>query len=188
MDVAGHQYRRIHYIDTREASMETTGTREEQTTVLCRIMAMPVKHRFSILALVLIFMALCVVVFAEEPGAPDCDLQSGLAAALNLSQAQCESLRQLTDRFYDDAAPVRNKIVQKRLELKNLSRVPKTDLYVIDKKGKELSALEQELSRRARQTEQDQKKFLTPEQLNKMKNTTSGSNVLLSGKTGYGAR
>jgi len=168
--------------------METTGTREEQTTMLCHILAMPVKHWFLILAIVLIFMALCVVVFAGEPGAPDCDLQSGLAATLNLSQKQCEDLRQLTDRFYDDTAVTRNKIVEKRLELKDLSRVPKTDPYVIDKKGKELSALEQELSRRARQTEQDQKKFLTSEQLNKMKNTTSSRNVLLSGKRGYGAR
>jgi len=168
--------------------METTGTREEQTTVLCRILAMPVKHWFSILVLVPIFMALCVVVFAEEPGAPDCDLQSGLAAALNLSQAQCESLRQLTNRFYDDAAPVRNKIAEKRLELKDLSRVPKTDPYVIDKKGKELSALEQELSRKALLTGLDQKRHLTPEQLKKMKDTAWGKNLLQPGGREYGRK
>jgi Heavy-metal resistance len=141
--------------------METTGTREEQTTVLCRILAMPVKHWFFILALVLIFMALCVVAFAEEPGAPDCDLQSGLAAALNLSQAQCESLRQLTDRFYDDAAPVRNKIVEKRLELRNPLKTSETEPYAINKRERELKTLEQEFSRRVHQAEVDQRRLLS---------------------------
>ena len=38
--------------------METTGRREEETTMLCRILAMPVKHWLFILALILLFLAL----------------------------------------------------------------------------------------------------------------------------------
>ena len=58
-------------------------------------------------------------------------------------------MQQLTDRFYDDTADMRNKIVEKRVELKDLSKIPKTDPYVLDKKGLELRTLEQELSRKA---------------------------------------
>lgn len=168
--------------------METTGRREEETTMLCRILAMPVKHWLLILALILLFFALYVVVYAAETGASRCDLQGGLAGALNLSRQQCEDMQRVADRFFNDTADMRNKIIEKRLELKNLSKDQKTDPYVIDKKGKELSTLEQELSRRAHKTELDQKKILTSEQLNKMKNTTSSRNVLLSGKRGYEAR
>jgi hypothetical protein len=168
--------------------METIGRREEETTMLCRILAMPVKHWVFILILVLLFLALYVVVFAGEHGSTPCDLQSDLAAVLNLSQAQCESLRQLKDRFYDDTAPVRNKIVEKRLELKGLSRAPKTDPYVVDKKGKELSTLEQELFRRVRQTELEQRSFLSSEQLTKIRNTTSSKNVLPPARKRYEAK
>jgi hypothetical protein len=114
--------------------METTGTREEETTMLCRILAMPVKHWLFILVLILLFLALYMVVFAGETGSPRCDLQSGLAAALNLSQQQCEDMHRVADSFYDDTAAIRNKIVEKRIELKNLSKVPKADQYIIDKK------------------------------------------------------
>jgi hypothetical protein len=154
--------------------METTGTREEEATMLCRILAMPVKHWLCILVLILLFLALYTVVFAGETGSPRRDLRSGLAAVPNLSQQQCEDIRRVTDSFYDDTAAIRNKIVEKRLELKDLSRVLKTDPYVIDKKGQELSTLKQEFFRKAHETEVDQRKFLTPEQTNKMKNITAG--------------
>lgn len=149
--------------------METTGTREEETTMLCRILAMPVKHWFLILALILLFLALYVVVYAGETGVPRCDLQSGLAGVLSISQQQCEDMQLVADRFFDDTVPIRNTIVEKRLELKDLSRVPKTDPYVIDKKGKELSALEQELSAKTTMIGLAQKRYLTSQQLKKMK-------------------
>jgi hypothetical protein len=117
-------------IDNREASMETTGRRQEETTMLCSILAMPVKHWLFILVLILLFLALYMVVFAGETGSPRCDLQSGLAAALNLSQQQCEDIRRVTERFFDDTAGIRNKIVEKRIELKNLSKSLKADQYV----------------------------------------------------------
>jgi Spy/CpxP family protein refolding chaperone len=154
--------------------METTGTREEETTMLCRILAMPVKHWFLILANVLIFMALCVVVFAGETGAPRCNLQSGLAGVLNLSQQQCEDIQRVTDRFYDDTAGTRNKIVEKRFDLRSLSKTIETDLPTLNKKKRELKTLEQEFFRKAHETEVAQGRLLTPEQTNKMKSIPAG--------------
>jgi len=158
--------------------METTGRRQEETTMLCRILAMPVKHWLLILALIVLFLALYVVVYAGETGVLPCDLQSGLAGVLNLSQQQCEDIQRAADRFFNDAADIRNKIVEKRVELKNLSKIPKADPNVLDKKGLELRALEQELSRKARQAELNQKRHLTPQQLNKINDTVSTENFL----------
>jgi len=50
--------------------METTGSRQEETTMLCSILAMPVKHWFLILALIVLFLALYVVVYAGEKVCP----------------------------------------------------------------------------------------------------------------------
>lgn len=165
--------------------METTETKEEKAVMLCRILTMPVRRWLFILALFLLFLARYVVAFARETGSPRCDLQSGLTAVLNLSQHQCEELRRVTNRSHDDTASIRNKIVEKRLEVKGLSRVSKAEPDVIGKKVEELRALEQDLSRRDRQTELDQQKLLTSEQLNKMKSTASSSNVLPSGERKY---
>jgi hypothetical protein len=44
--------------------MEMTGRRQEETTMLCRILAMPVKHWFLVLTLIVLFLALYVVVYA----------------------------------------------------------------------------------------------------------------------------
>lgn len=169
--------------------METTGRRQEETTMLCHILAMPVKHWLFILTLIVLFLALYASVFAKETGSlPRCDLQSGLAGVLNLSQQQCEDMQRVADRFLDDTAPIRNKIVGKRFELKDLSRIPQSDPYVIDRKGQELSTLEQELSRRVRQTELEQRRYLTPQQLNKIKDAASGKNLLQPGGKGYGRK
>jgi hypothetical protein len=160
--------------NNREASMETTRRREEETTMLCSILAMPVKHWFFILVLIVFFLALYVVVYAGETGAPRCDLQSGLPAALNLSQKQCNDLRRLTDTFYNDTAVTRNKIVENRLELRSSSKTSETDLVTLNKKERELRALEQEFLKKAHETEVGQRRLLTPEQTNKMKNIAAG--------------
>lgn len=44
--------------------METTGKRSEETATLCRILTMPVKRWFLIVALILFLLALYVVVYA----------------------------------------------------------------------------------------------------------------------------
>lgn len=168
--------------------METTGRRQEETTMLCRILAMPVKHWVFILALIVLFLALYVVVYAEETGVARCDLQSGLAGVLNLSQQQCEDIQRATDRFFNDAADIRNKIVEKRVELKNLSKDQKVDTHLLDKRGLELRSLEQELSAKTTMTGLAQKRYLTSQQLNKMKNTARGKNLLQPGGREYGRK
>ncbi|MCX5810333.1 MAG: periplasmic heavy metal sensor [Proteobacteria bacterium] len=171
--------------------METTGTgtRKEQATILCCcILGMSIKRWFCIVVLVLLFVALCVAVFAGEPEPPDCDLQSGLAATLNLSQTQCENIRQLTDRFRNDTAITRGKIMEKRLELRRLSEDQKTNPYAINKVERELNTQERELSRKAHRTEIEQRRLLTPEQIGKMKGIPYGYGPYGYGPQGYGRR
>lgn len=165
--------------------MEMPEGKEEKAVMLCRILAMPVKRWLYSLVLILIFIGSGVILFAGETVSPRRDLQTGLAGVLNLSRQHCEDVRPVTDRSDDDGASTRNKIIEKRLEVKGLSRVPKADPDVIGKKVQELRALEQDLSRRARQTELDQQKLLTSEQVNKMKSTASSSNLLPSGEKRY---
>jgi len=168
--------------------METEGieTKAEQITIRYCIAGIPVTRLLRIIALVILFAALCVVVFAGEPEPPDCDLQSGLPATLSLSQKQCEKIRQLTDRFRKDTAGTRAKIMEKRLELRRLSEDPKADPYAINKAEQELNALEKELFRRAYRTEVDQRRLLTPEQINKIKDIPSGYGSQGYGRRGYG--
>lgn len=59
--------------------------------------------------------------------------------------------------------------MEKRLELNSLSEDPKAELYTINKVECEHNTLEQKLSKRAHRTEIDQRRILTPEQINKMK-------------------
>jgi hypothetical protein len=153
--------------------MKTTETeiRIEPATTLCHILSMPIKHWLTVIALILFSIALCVVVFAGEPVqcSDSCEAPSGLAATLNLSQKQRENLEQLADRFSNDTAAIRGTIMVKRFELRRLSEDPRTSPYTIDKVKWELDVLEQEFSRKTRQIEIDQRKLLTPEQINKIK-------------------
>jgi hypothetical protein len=167
--------------------METTGTgiRKEQITIPCCIPGMSVKRWFCIFVLLLLFMALCVAVFAQEPGqySGSCDLQNGLPSTLNLSRQQCEKMRKLTNSFYSDTAVTRGKIMEKRLELRRLSRDPKTDPHAINQTEQALNSLEQKLSLRAHRTEANQRRLLNSEQINKMKEMS-----YVYGYQGYGRR
>jgi Spy/CpxP family protein refolding chaperone len=153
-----------------------TKTKEERAMILRNTPDICVKDWFLILALVLLCLVFCAAVFAGEPRQQSgpCDAQSGLAATLNLSQEQCEKLRQLTERFRNDTAATRGRIVEKRFELKRLSEDPKADPYVIYRLLQELNLLEQTLSRRVLQAEADQRGLLTPEQIDKINSAPDG--------------
>jgi Spy/CpxP family protein refolding chaperone len=168
--------------------METAGTgiRKEQAAIPCCIAMMSIKRRFYVLVLVLLFLALCLAVFAGEPESISCDLQSGLPATLNLSREQCENMRQLTEKFRNDTAITRGKIMEKRLELKSLSENPKPDPQAINKAERKLNSLEHEFSRKAHRTEADQRRVLTPEQIGKMKDMDYGYGSQGYGRRGYG--
>jgi hypothetical protein len=161
-----------------------TEIRIEPATTLCHILSMPIKHWLTVIALVLFSMALCVVVFAGEPVqcSDSCEAPSGLAATLNLSQKQREDLQQLADRFSNDTALMRGKIVEKRLVLKRLSKDPEANIFTITKVERELNLLEQEFSGKIHQIEIEHRRILTPEQINKMKDTLYGYDSQVYGR------
>lgn len=172
--------------------MKTTETeiRVKPAITLCYILSMPVKQWFLIITLVLLFMFLCMVVFAGESGQQSsyCDLQSGSLSSLNLSREQHEKMRQLSDGFRKDTAITRGKIIEKRLELKSLSENPKPDPHAINKAERKLNSLEHEFSRKAQRTETDQRRVLTPEQIHKMKGMPYGYGSQGYGRKRYGGR
>ncbi|MDD5007795.1 MAG: Spy/CpxP family protein refolding chaperone [Syntrophorhabdaceae bacterium] len=152
--------------------METKNTdiREGFATTLCCILSTPVKRRLYVTALVLFFMALCVAVFAGEPGQlPDlCDLQGGLAGTLNLSHEQCKKIQELADRFRNDSVAIRGRIMEKRFEHMKVSEDPQTDQHTINKLERELNDLEREFARMAQRAESEQRRVLNTEQIKKM--------------------
>lgn len=172
--------------------METNDTdmREEPATILCRILSMPIKRRLYVTALILFFMALCVAVFAGEPGQlPDlCDLQGGLAGTLNLSQEQCKKIQELADRFRNDSAPIRARIMEKRFEHMKVSEDPQTDQHTINKLERELNDLERELARMAQRAESEQRRALNTEQIKKMSDSPYGYGTQGYGPQGYGRK
>lgn len=172
--------------------METNDTdmREEPATILCRILSMPIKRRLYVTALVLFFMALCVAVFAGEPGQQPglCDLQGGLAGTLNLSQEQCKKIQELADRFHDDSAAIRERIMEKRIERMKISEDPHPDPRTINKLERELNALEQGLARMAQRAEADQRRVLNAEQIKKMSDSPYGYRTQGYDSQGYNRR
>jgi len=172
--------------------METndTGMREEPATILCRILTVPIKRWLYVTALVLFFMALCVAVFAGEPGRlPDlCYLQGGLAGALNLSQEQCKKIQELADRFRNDSVAIRARIMEKRFEHMKISEDPQTDQHTINKLERELNDLERELARMAQRAESEQRRALNTEQIKKMSDSPYGYGTQGYGPQGYGRK
>jgi Spy/CpxP family protein refolding chaperone len=172
--------------------METTGTglREKQAAPLCCTSGMSMKRWLLCIALVLLFMGLCVVVFAGEATQQldSCNLQMGLAATLNLSSEQCEKMCQLADRFYSSAASTRGTIIEKRLEFRRLCDDPRTDQRAVNRVVEELRTLEQELFRRARQTEVEQRRLLTSEQIKKLGDMSGGYRSQGYARGAYGRR
>lgn len=155
---------------------ETADTREGLAETLCSILSMPIKRWLYVAAFILLFMALCVAVFAGEPGQHVglCDFQGGLAGTLNLSREQCWRLRQLADKFQDDSAVVRGRNMEKRLALMKASKDPQTDLDTVNKLERELNALERELARRAQRIEVEQRRILSNEQIKKLRDNLYG--------------
>jgi Spy/CpxP family protein refolding chaperone len=171
--------------------METTkdSKSEEQSTdaIFWCARPVPVKLSLLLLSLAVFFLALCVVVFADGPRQQldYCDPESELAVALQLSREQCERIREIGNRLSGDSASLRGNIVEKRLQLKGLYQDGRADPYTINKAERELKTLEWELSRRMRQAESDQRRLLSPEQINKLKEVNDGYSRRGYGRRGY---
>ena len=103
--------------------METTGRREEETTMLCRILAMPVKHWLFILTLILLFLALYArLSMQKKQVSPVAIFKAGWLVLSTFPSNNVKICSAWQTGFYDDTAAIRNKIVEKRFELKDLSK------------------------------------------------------------------
>jgi Spy/CpxP family protein refolding chaperone len=91
-----------------------------------------------------------------------------LARYLDLSQEQTDKMVELRRRYDAQMKTIRDELLQRRVEARNLYTDPKTEEGVILAKQSEISSLKQRLSDDAAQLRLEQRRILTPEQLKKL--------------------
>lgn len=172
--------------------METADTQtiEERGITGYHVLGMPAKLLLRVILLVLLFLGLCVIVFAGETEmrAVNCDLSNGPYAALGLSREQCFRMRQISDKLINDTTSTRTRITEKRLELKRTASDPNAEPYTIQKLGNELAALKQELFRKIHRTRSGQRRLLTPEQARRLDEIPYKNSFQGNRGVGYGRR
>jgi Spy/CpxP family protein refolding chaperone len=89
---------------------------------------------------------------------------------LQLTPEQKSKLDELRKNFRLDNAQTIGAIVAKRIELQSLWSDPKADEKVIQEKAKELRGLKNQLWEKSLQMRLETRKFLTPDQVEKMGN------------------
>lgn len=91
-----------------------------------------------------------------------------LASRLDLSKEQTEKLRDLRRRQINETGPLRNELVQKRLEMRRLFADPTKDEAAILAKQREIEIIMQKLHEKTTQFRLEQRRVLTPEQLRQL--------------------
>ena len=162
--------------------------RRTETTPIPYFSPISVKRWLYSIALFLLFIALCVTVFAGEQKITGCDLESGLPATLSLSHEQCKKIQELADRFRNDSAPIRARIMEKHFEHMKVSEDPQTDPRTINKLERELNDLERELARMAQRAESEQRRVLNTEQIKKISDSPYGYATQGYNSQGYNGR
>jgi Spy/CpxP family protein refolding chaperone len=89
-------------------------------------------------------------------------------AQLNLSKEQMDKMWQMREKFRSDTQGIRYELFQKRLEMKKLFADPKADEATILAKQKEMNTLRQQMQDKMVQHRLEQRKVLTPEQIQKL--------------------
>jgi len=89
---------------------------------------------------------------------------SGLWGAINLTPEQIEKMKALRKSFFEQALPLRNELMSKKLELKALWVQTNPDEGKILAKQKEINALRVQLQEKATKNRLEMRKILTPEQ------------------------
>ena len=84
--------------------------------------------------------------------------------ALNLTPEQIEKMKALRKSFFEQALPLRNELMSKKLELKALWVQTNPDEGKILAKQKEINALRVQLQEKATKNRLEMRKILTPEQ------------------------
>ena len=128
-----------------------------------------------IAVLVVLFMALTTTVFAFGPGMKFADKGRGwcgsgkrIAADLNLTKEQTETLVKIREKQQADTQALRNDMFQKRFELGKLFVDPSADDAAITAKQREIDVLRQKMQDKMVQFKLEQRKVFTTEQLTKM--------------------
>lgn len=98
----------------------------------------------------------------------------GMAAYLNLSKEQMDKMWQIKDKYRNDMRQTRYQLYQKRLEARKIFTDPKADDGTILAKQKEISALQQKMQEKMVQMKLEERKVLTPEQLQKLNEAPRG--------------
>jgi Spy/CpxP family protein refolding chaperone len=88
----------------------------------------------------------------------------GRWGALNLTPDQIEKMKALRKSFFEQALPLRNELMSKKLELKALWMQTNPDEGKILAKQKEINALRVQLQEKATKNRLEMRKILTPEQ------------------------
>lgn len=84
---------------------------------------------------------------------------------LNLTKEQREKLWNIRDKYFNDMQRLRQEMIQKKIELRNLYLDSKTNESTISNKQKELIELRQKLEEKRMEMMLEERKILTPQQL-----------------------
>lgn len=128
--------------------------------------------KVMVLAVALV-MALAVPALAFGPGGGpgwgNCGYGGlGRMAALNLTPEQQDKMFQIMNKNQAELSQMRYDLMKKRLDARTLFADPKADEATITAKQKEIITLQDKLREKMLQVRLEQRKVLTPEQLQKL--------------------
>jgi Spy/CpxP family protein refolding chaperone len=95
-----------------------------------------------------------------------------LASRLDLSKEQTDRLHELRSKQISETGPMRNEMLQKRLEMRKIFTDPTKDEATILAKQREIQVIQQKLHEKMTQFRLEQRRVLTPEQLKRLNETT----------------
>jgi Spy/CpxP family protein refolding chaperone len=93
---------------------------------------------------------------------------AGGCAAANLTSEQQTKIQGLRQQHHDEVAPLRNKMVSLRQELRALWSDPKADSKVIQEKTKEINDLRDQMQDKRLHLRLESRNLLTPDQIQAM--------------------
>lgn len=96
-----------------------------------------------------------------------------LASRLDLTQEQIDRLYDLQSRQISETAPIRNELLQKRLEMRKMFTDPANDEASILAKQREIEVIQQKLREKVTQFRLEQRRVLTPDQLKQLNEMAS---------------
>ncbi len=144
--------------------------------------------RWYVGVLAVLLIALSTTVFAYGPRGGHMGLGIGgpCFATLNLSKEQADKMWQLKEKFRNDTQALRRELFQKRFDLRALYGDPKADETALITRQKEVNELRAKLADKMAQFKIEQRKILTPEQIQKLNEMPYGRGFGPCGAAGKG--